>query len=949
MTASDLNTQGLDRAIRADRDLLSRKFSTQRMLDALALLAEQLAEQAMECWSHDPEDEILSTLRLARVGRHDDQGKGSDQPLAEELAQATVCATVAGEFFLRSQAIRQKGSEAIHPLEKGAAFDSVLACVLEPILDVDRCFSKRSAWQAAVADVVQEIRVLEIDKLYESMAALAGDRAPSLRLAEDLMAAGDTSRRQRRGVYFTPPAVARFLVRSVDSCLRDEFGLRSGLASEVTWGEMLGAAGSVPGQDGNSPFLRILDPAAGAGAFLVEAIDLIHARFLEENRASRSEEALASHWNQYVARHLLPCLTGFEILLPCYTMAHLHVIDALGKTGYRFEPSVRPCIEWVDTLHMLDQEEEPFGRFTVILGNPPFSGISQNSGRRIAKLLRGESGNHQTIANYFEVDGQPLGERKVWLHDDYVKFFRLGQWLIEQSGSGILALVSNHGWLDGASFRGMRRALMRTFPQIDVVDLHGNAKRAERLPGGRRDENIFGVGVGVSLAVMRRTPANRDIVDGESSVGRGDVWGESEAKLIELESSTIAEMATAEVAPTAPHFLFKKQDKRIWREWEQGIPLPEAMPISTTAPVTARDRFVVAMDREELIRRLEQFADLSIEDAFIRERYFQNTRSNKYRAGDTRSWKLTEARRRLAGEKNWQRHIHRCLYRPFDWRWVFWTDWMVDWPRTAVTDHLLATRENVALLTRRQMLPERPCCFFSVADTLVLDGVIRSDNRGSESLFPLFVVKEGSLQPNFSASLLAEVESATGMDYLSDAANSSPNQFGPHDLLHLIYAQFHSLTYRQRYAEPLTQEFPRLFLPSSPKLFRTLASLGRRLIEHHLLRVNECEENLFVADRPTQEAWRIESGYPRYDNKTGSVLINQTKRFDRICQSTWEFPVGGHQPLRKWLKDRRGRLLSEKEQGIYRKMIVALDQTQSLMKSIDTTIDSHGGWGKAGL
>ncbi|PJF38502.1 MAG: helicase, partial [Phototrophicales bacterium] len=74
----------------------------------------------------------------------------------------------------------------------------------------------------------------------------------------------------------------------------------------------------------------------------------------------------------------------------------------------------------------------------VVLGNPPYSGHSANTGAWISDLVR----------DYYFVDGQPLGERNTkWLLDDYVKFIRFGQWRIDQTGSGIIALITNNGYL----------------------------------------------------------------------------------------------------------------------------------------------------------------------------------------------------------------------------------------------------------------------------------------------------------------------------------------------------------------------------------------------------------------------------------------------------------------------------------------------------------------------
>jgi predicted helicase len=164
----------------------------------------------------------------------------------------------------------------------------------------------------------------------------------------------------------------------------------------------------------------------------------------------------------------------------------------------------------------------------VVLGNPPYSGHSANTGQWIADLLRG----HDTLtgkqtANYFEVDGKPLGERNPkWLNDDYVKFIRFAQWRIEQTGYGVLAFITNHGYLDNPTFRGMRQSLMETFDDISVLDLHGNSKKKQRSPDGSKDENVFDIQQGVAIGIfVKRKNGKKEA----ATVRHSHLWGVREA------------------------------------------------------------------------------------------------------------------------------------------------------------------------------------------------------------------------------------------------------------------------------------------------------------------------------------------------------------------------------------------------------------------------------------
>lgn len=126
-----------------------------------------------------------------------------------------------------------------------------------------------------------------------------------------------------------------------------------------------------------------------------------------------------------------------------------------------------------------------------VIGNPPYSGISQIIGQWIA----------DKIEDYKYIDGVHFGERKHWLQDDHVKFLRLAEYMIEQNGEGVLDFITNHGYLDSPTFRGMRWHLMQTFDHIHVLDLHGNANKKEVSHDGSPDKNVFDLTQGVAIII----------------------------------------------------------------------------------------------------------------------------------------------------------------------------------------------------------------------------------------------------------------------------------------------------------------------------------------------------------------------------------------------------------------------------------------------------------------
>ncbi len=841
---------------------------------------------------------------------------------------------------------------------------------------------------------------------------------------EHFLAALDAGHRRVRGVFYTPRPIARYIVAQLDRQIREEFGIPGGLADPITWSEFAarhpGAA--IPRQAlPEQPFLSILDPAVGTGVFLDEVIDLIHRRFQSremENSlkrelqreqsagngtlkrelqrvqaASTSSTSDATDWDDYVQRHLLPRLFGLEIMLPACVVAHLRLADRLARTGFSFDRPARIEVHLADTLAgpARDRSElfpPPSDRysqagdrgrevaidqcFTVVLGNPPFSGISQAEGRWISDLLQGSERRTGSVANYFAVAGQPLGERKHWLQDDYVKFLRLAHWKIEQAGCGLIGVITNHGYLDNPTFRGVRYQLLQTFPRIDVIDLHGNRKKKEICPDGSKDENVFGIDQGTAIGLFRRVPG-----EGTQLRRHRELWGRTESKLDALEREAdrllgavapepdalaIGTKPSSDLSSTPPYFFFVPRDDSLAGEYRSARSLVDIFPINVTAPVTARDHFVVAFEREELIERLSEFRDLSIPDDTIRRR-FTNSRSRKHAPGDTRGWSLEEARRRLAADDRWTDKIRTCWYRPFDRRYVYWSGEMIDWPRDEVMRHML-TGPNLALIARRQMLPSQPCNYFWIADDLILDGLIRSDNRGSESVFPLYLydpddaetgTDSGSRTPgacsmfgdftpsrtNLDPRFIEHLADALRLRPLTDAAGDLRRTFGVEDVLYYIYALFHSSGFRTRYADLLRADFPRVLLPRRTALFAQLCRCGRQLADAHLLR-SLSDAASTTEDAAGDSTWMVTPGYPKYTD--GQVRVNPSAVVAELPPRIWEFHVGGHQVCRKWLKDRRGRTLRPAERFVYRQMAASIQETLDATESIDEAIAIHGGW-----
>ena len=813
-----------------------------------------------------------------------------------------------------------------------------------------------------------------------------GDRNPKedpvIHFYEHFLAAYDKQQKVSRGVFYTPRPVVSYIVRSVDELLRTEFLLADGLADTTTWGEMAKRhkdlklpESASPGQD----FVQILDPATGTGTFLVEVIDLVHNTLVAKWKAQDyGEKKIDALWNEYVPKHLLPRLHGYELLMAPYAIAHLKVGLKLFETGYRFESDERARVYLTNALEPAGAEQIMFDffpalaheakavneikrkqRFTVVIGNPPYSGLSSNMGLWIDGLLKGRL-DGMTTGSYYHVDGEPLGERKVWLQDDYVKFIRLSQWLLDGTGVGVHGYISNHGYLHNPTFRGMRWSLMQSFKRIRVLDLHGNQKKKEEPPGGGRDVNVFDIQQGVAIGLFTKASA------ASRYVCHADLWGEREQKYRWLWEYGSADIEWVQLEPAPRFYLFEPFDESGAGSYSDWPAIKEVVPVNVTGIVTARDGFVIDLDQEALRSRIADLRSESLSDDAIRKKYFVGKGSKKYPPGDSRGWKLPAARLKIREDAQWDERYAPVLYRPFDVREMYYVPWMVDWPRTEAMPHMLAG-ENLSIgLTRtvevgsgfshifasRAMIQHHTVSLKEVNYQFPLylyPGVGKADG----ALFSRWRKGKGGRTPNLSSGFVERIAAATALIFVSDGRGDFRETFGAEDVIAYIYTVFHSPGYRDHYEAQLKLDFPRVPLPGSGDLYRKLAEAGHDLLALHLLESPNLAKPITSYAGPTNpEVGRVGWSHGTVWLNAGKTNAREGHRatkpgtigFQSVPEQVWDFQIGGYKVCHKWLKDRNGRTLSDEDVAHYQKIVVALNETISIMAEIDEVIEAHGGW-----
>ena len=831
----------------------------------------------------------------------------------------------------------------------------------------------RIAW--IVDDVAELLRRADIDEILKDFGKATRQEDPVVHFYETFLAEYDSKMRASRGVYYTPEPVVSYIVRSVDHILKTDFGLPDGLAD---CSKVKVKAWNPNGKNALTKEVhkvQILDPATGTGTFLHGVIGRIYEGF-------EGNEGL---WSGYVREHLLPRLHGFELLMAPYAVAHMKLGLLLQETGYDFAGDERLNIFLTNSLEeaefhteglfagMIAKEANAASRVKknvpvmVVLGNPPYSGHSANKGAWIKTL----------IDDYKQVDGKPLGERNSkWLNDDYVKFIRFAQWRIEQTGHGILAFITNHGYLDNPTFRGMRQSLMKTFDDIYILDLHGNTKKRETCPDGSKDENVFDIQQGVAIGILVRRPTSQN----EATVKRGDIWGERIAKYKQLLEEDITRTAWTTPDVRGPVYAFVETGWDLHKEYETCVSIRSLMPENNTGFITSRDGFVLDDSRSCLLERIQEFVRMTTAEA-----------RTKFGLGDVRERTLDESHATVENMADHERYLTHVHYRPFDYRWLFYHQALVRWPVFDIMSHMIAAK-NLGIITTRQTRDQwgaiatsracghKSCAAYDVNSLFPL--YLYSENQ--ESLFQRRTDcpagKEGRI-PNLSPDFIKDLSAKLGLRFVTDGKGDLRKTFGPEDVFDYMYAVFHSPTYRKRYAEFLKIDFPRVPLTSDVKLFGVLCGLGDELVGLHLLervpspaatypvagdnevgKVRYTPPNADATERvppdgrsreveghaPSWPAVAVGSGpatnadaterVPPDGEAPGRVWINKTQYFEGVAEEVYNFHVGGYQVCNKWLKDRKGRQLTYDDITHYRNVITALGETIRLMVEIDAAI-----------
>ncbi len=730
---------------------------------------------------------------------------------------------------------------------------------------------ERIAW--IVDDLVSAFAATDMEKIMQGFGKDTQQTDPILHFYEDFLFQYDPAAKKQCGVYYTPQPVVEFIVRAVDDILRTEFNLPMGLA-DTSKTEVEQEIPQDPKHRKEKKLVhrvQVLDPATGTGTFLAETVRQI----------KRDLGGQMGAWPSYVPEHLRPRLFGFELMMAPYTIAHIKLDMEIGvKMDNRLNVYLTNSLEEANmdsgTLFG-DYLAQETNAASCIKKESPVMIVMGNPPYSVSSNNKGGWINH-LLDDY----KKNLNERNIQpLSDDYIKFIRLAQYYVERNGEGVLAYICNNSFIDGLIHRQMRSELIRVFDKIYILDLHGNTRKKETAPDGSKDENVFDIMQGVSINIFVKKSGKSKA---PAEVRHFDLYGLRKYKYDFLRTHNITSVEWNTLNPQEPQLFFVPKDFGVQKEYEKGFGVAELLKVNKVGIASGADNSLIGFNKFELKQSVTKHFQIEpIHDLFEED-----------------------------------------MYRPFDNRYIYYDNNLVQRARMDVMRHFIKHNNIGLIVTKSNRQLSLGYCYISES---IIDRHILDSAADATYIFPLYLYpEEGSIEterrPNLDEHIWTQINTAIGKEAT------------PEDIFDYIYGVLHSPAYRAKYKEFLKVDFPRIPYPKDQTEFEHFRSFGYQLRELHLMHS--------VPDSPVSfpNAGTMQVDYLRWewnkdDGYSGNIWINDTQCFEGVPTEAWDFYIGGYQPAQKWLKDRKGRVLSFDDIEHYRKIISVLVETSRIMKEID--------------
>ena len=707
---------------------------------------------------------------------------------------------------------------------------------------------------------------------------------------EDFLTYYDLEQKKNFGAYYTPVQVVRFIIEMVDKVLVDEFKINGGLSNNETISIKVK---SNPYQTKRKewkdekiidvPKVAILDPACGTGTFGAEII-----KFIKDKYFSGGNEIFYKEWLEQ-ENGLMDRLIAFEIMMTSYVIAHLKIRRVISETlgNQKLDKELPSNIFLTNTLaepkSLLEQNAQiSFFDFSgaitdeaenadkwkarrpiqVIIGNPPYLAASKNQ--------------YDISAYKHEVDGKSkLKERNPkWLNDDYVKFIRFSEKHIQKDSKGVLAFITNNGYLDNPTFRGMRASLLRTFDKIYILNLHGNSMKKETAPDGSKDENVFDIMVGVSIIIGIKTSQKQDF----AKVYYSEIYGTREHKFNVLENKNIK---FKEIKPDERMAVFIPQENEdIQNEYNKGISLVDLFNIYSAGVVTGRDSLCIQNSKKDIENIITDFQTKKPEEIKL-----------KYSLGRDTDWTTTGAINDINNNKG---NVSKIAYRIFDDKWTYYTGKQNGFycrPRGEVMRNF--DKNNIALCFTRTDKSQRPYSMIFITNKITESCYLTTQTSGIATIVPLYV----------NSSNLLEQTSNINIKYYNILTQNLQEKPSAEEIFDYCYGVLYDTKYREKYNEFLKRDYPRVSIIENKEMFDKYVQAGSSLRKLHLMETNVIKD---LSIESSDNNLSIEQ-VKYIDEK---LYINKNTAIIGISEEIFNYYIGGYQVIDKWLKSHKGETLN---------------------------------------
>ena len=708
--------------------------------------------------------------------------------------------------------------------------------------------------EVIIDDIAEVLNVADASKLLNDYYKQGKGDDPIIHFYETFLNRYDPNTREKRGVFYTPESVVKYIVNSVNEILIKNFN-KIGFADNT---------------------IKVLDPAGGTLTFLAEATKIAISTF--------SEYYGDGDKNGFIKRHILKNFYGFELMMSPYAIAHIKMSYLLQEQGYTLQEDDRFQLYLTNTLDskQLEQIEIPLmdsiseesekaniikkdTEILAIIGNPPYSF---------------DSANKKLYLKEMEIYKKNIENEKNLkiLADDYIKFIRFCHKKIEQTKQGVISLITKNTYLNIAAAKGMRKQLLLTFDKIYILNLHG--KLYEKTPKDDKDENVFDIRVGTAIMFLIKNKKRNKKEFGK--LYYKDLFGSRDFKYSFLNKKNIFSTFTQkdEIEIDKTHFFFEKKDFKNQKLYNKFFSIDEIFNQKAMGVSTHRDHFVIDENKKRLENRLRTFlnSDLSQKQ---KEQFFEIKDNRDFKVAN-----LINYFDRINNEK-----FKLYAYKPFETKFIYYDNKFIDYDRISIM-HNFIDKENIGLvINRRQSSNEHSYVFVSdkITDFNFL-GV------GSYTI-PLWIYKQNGDAFNGNGKHKNKISNIKPK-FEELLQNIYSKKDITKNIFYYVYAILYSNIYRKSFSELLKIDYSKIPFPSTLSKFEAMADLGNELADLHLFKSSK--KNKPQVKFQGQGNGKIEK--PKFAQQEERIYINSQQYFSNIKLELWEFHIGKNQVLKRWLK-----------------------------------------------